>query len=117
MSKSSCLLLLLAIIFCSANQQSIIVMENTKWLYTDANQSYELDFISEGRLISHHPEDRTPINDEWKLKKDKLIFYYNDHYIKHKGKFVHPDTIKGYVIDAEGRIPFMLVRSEEKLKL
>jgi len=90
---------------------------DTIWVYKDVNQEYKLEFRDQGQLISHNPNDKSPINDSWKIKKDKIIFYYNDHYVRHKGSFTHADTIKGFGYTASGKYPFTLIRSKEKVKL
>jgi hypothetical protein len=117
MLKTILFISLLAIVLVSATTELPYPIENTIWVYRDANTEYKLEFHSEGKLKSHNPKDHSPINDTWKTKKEKIIFYYNDHYIKFKGRFTHQDTIKGFGFTAADKWPFTLVRTNEKMKL
>lgn len=78
-------------------------ISNTRWLYKADSVKYEIEFLAQGQLKTSNPEDKTPINDTWKVKKSKIIFYYNDHFIKHKVRMVNDSTMEGFGYNAEGR--------------
>lgn len=78
-------------------QEKLIELEGTTWRYTAEayNRDYLLSFLAQGRLLSKHPNERSPDNDFWEQRGNKLQFSYNDGYSVSTGYLVRPDYIKG----------------------
>ena len=70
-------------------------LNGTVWRYEDEELSYTISFDSEGKLITTHPFDTTPANDNWKQESGKIIFSYNNHFSVYEGTLVNEGLIVG----------------------
>lgn len=99
------ILSLLSLSSCSLLQKDrLIDLEGTTWRYTDEafQRDFRISFLAQGRLLSHHPNERTPDNDYWEQHGNKLIFSYNDGYSVSTGRIIRPDYIKGKTRNEKG---------------
>ncbi|WP_396637394.1 hypothetical protein [Maribacter sp. R77961] len=70
-------------------------LTGTTWEYTDEDWTYKIEFLENEKIKTTHPNESTPHNDQWKQRKNKLKFEYNDGFAKYKGKIISIDLIEG----------------------
>ncbi|NOQ35439.1 MAG: hypothetical protein GQ569_06035 [Methylococcaceae bacterium] len=70
-------------------------LTNTKWHYMDSDWEYDIEFLPDGLMRTKHPNDRTPSNDSWQQKGEKVVFFFNEKYSVYRGKFSGRNVISG----------------------
>lgn len=92
------------------NKPTTLKIEGTAWRYSDAKKTYDVQFKANGRLVTSHPNDKTPNNDFWRQSGNTLYFSFNDGYAKYKGKFQNPKLITGKAKNKNKSWKWKLVR-------
>lgn len=72
-----------------------IDLNGTTWIYSDKNWTYEIKFLSNGKLQTTHPNDITPDNDYWTHTGNTIKFDYNDGYSEYTAVVHSMKKIKG----------------------
>ncbi|MBF6640109.1 hypothetical protein IVB69_01320 [Flavobacterium sp. J49] len=111
--KTTNYLILLCLFFfsCSSNKNGETYnIENSEWIYSDFEISYNLFFKPSGKLESTHPNDNTLDNDFWKQKGKTIRFSFNNKYSTYKFRFSGKDTIVGKGKNKKFQWDFKLVR-------
>jgi hypothetical protein len=84
----------------SSEPSAVPSLEGSRWLYTDADEEFEIEFMQGGKLRIHQPADVTPDNDNWEVNGNILHLYQNDRYVTYRGSFAGNDLIRGTVVSA-----------------
>ncbi len=65
----------------------IAPLEGTSWRYIDGRSKnptdHKITFATNGQLLTTHPRDATPDNDEWVATTEGVVYMYNDRYATH----------------------------------
>ena len=91
MKKILLVLLLAAVMFAigckTAEEDESVNMDitGTRWLYSDSDKSYDLEFRAGGVLYTHNPADTTPNNDFWSQNGNIVIWTFNNSYVTYTG--------------------------------
>ncbi len=84
-----------------------VPLEGTYWLLTYNNltfgeRSYELEFLEDGKLMNHHPNESTPDNDRWMQKAGKVQLLFNDGFANYRGEFTSKKEMSGTATSQQG---------------
>jgi hypothetical protein len=85
-------------------------ISGTTWQYTDSDWTYTITFSKSGKLVTTHPNDKTPNNDFWSQKGEIINFQFNDGTSKYTGKMESSKLIKGKAKSNTGQWDWTLKR-------
>jgi hypothetical protein len=80
---------------------SVYQLMGTVWRYEDDELAYIITFDEQGKLVTTHPFDVTPQNDNWEQENAKLIFSYNNSFSVYEGTIVSESLIIGTAHNGE----------------
>ena len=84
----------------TAESKSPLSLSNTKWHYMDSDWEYDIEFLSDGSILTNKPIDDGYVRvkkgvDHWEQKGENIILKFSDGYSTYEGKFIGQDIISG----------------------
>lgn len=106
----TCFGLLLALTGCASApeppleglQEPAINLTNTRWHYVDSELDYDIEFLPEGMMRSHHPRESTPNDDGWEQSGKMVNIYMNNRYSVLRGQLSDNRQMTGTARNQEG---------------
>ena len=81
-------------------QDNVSELVGSRWRLTYdspnfGHREYDLIFREAGKLINTHPNEKTPDNDTWEARGNKIELRFNNGYAVYRGEFSDPNHMSG----------------------